>query len=268
MALVCDQLGFQYPGSRAEPIFAGLNLTIEPGRVTAILGPNGSGKSTLVRLMLGLLRPTQGIVKLGDVSVHAMDELRRARALVLIPQQPRVAFAFRALDIAAMGAGELLAAPHARSMAREVLESLGLTQQASVPFSQLSVGQQQLVVLGRALVQIQAADRLNPGKPLFLLADEPVSAMDPKHTLLTASVFQSLARAGHGVVVVLHDLNLALAQSEQAVLLGPTGQIAAQGTTQEVLHSETIEQVFGVRMVQLHDPVSDAQAIVAVAPQD
>ena len=295
MTLRCTDLCFSYRRSyrRSDSprVLDGISLEITPGTVTTILGPNGSGKSTLVRLLLGLLKPLSGSVMLDRCEVQRIPEPQRAAQLVYIPQRPSVAFAFSVRDIVAMGAGQRVSPSGARAIATEVLESLAMTELCDMPFSELSVGQQQRVVLARALAQCRQSSKAQPQKPVFLLADEPVSAMDPRHAFETMAVLAKLARdgvgtgagagagseagvggmgggeSGVGVVVVLHDLTTALQRADRVLLLDSHGRPAAQGSPDSALRAELIEQVFGVRSVHLQDAASGIRAIIPTGPR-
>ena len=230
---------------------------------------------------------------LDGCEVQRIPEPRRAAQLVYIPQRPSVAFAFSVRDIVAMGAGQRVSPSGARAIATEVLESLAMTELCDMPFSELSVGQQQRVVLARALTQCRQSSKVQPQKPVFLLADEPVSAMDPRHAFETMAVLARLARdgvgagtgagagaeagigsvgdgggvGGVGVVVVLHDLTTALQRADRVLLLDSHGRPAAQGSPDSALRTELIEQVFGVRSVRLQDAASGSSAIIPTGPR-
>ena len=266
MALVCSDLCFAYHKSHAPPVLDGIALTLEPGTITAILGPNGSGKSTLVRLLLGILTPTGGSVELDGREVHAIPEPARAARLVYIPQRPSVAFAFSVLDIVSMGPAQHHSPATARQIANSVLERLAMTEMGKVPFSELSVGQQQRVILARALAQLEPGQTSTHKHPMFLLADEPTSAMDPRHALETLAVLKARSCDGVGLAVVLHDLTAAMRLADRVALLDQSGHLVACGCTGSVLTTSRIEQVFGVRSVLLRDADSGIRAVLPIEP--
>jgi iron complex transport system ATP-binding protein len=232
-------LSFGYLARR--PVLREVSLALEPGAVTAIVGPNGAGKSTLVRLLLGILEPGAGQVLLDGVAVGAIPHRQRARRLAYVPQRPSVAFAFSVRQYVELGG---FAAPGvARAAADAALESAELAERADDPFPTLSAGQQQRAAMARAIVQLNGS----AGSTSALLADEPVSAMDPRHALRAMGLLRSLAARGAAVGVVLHDLGLALRFCDRAAVLDAGGRLASAGPAASTLTPAVLDPVFGVR---------------------
>lgn len=254
MDLVAHNASFAY--RRARPVLAGVTASFPRGAVTAIVGPNGVGKTTLLRLLAGVRPPTAGSVTLGDRPVASIPERERARHLAYLAQRPDLAFAFTVERVVAFGA---FAGGSADGRARAALERVGLADRADDLFAELSVGQQQLASLARALVQLDAGD--GP----YLLADEPMSAMDPAHALHAGGLLRERAASGVGVVVILHDLTQALALADRALLLDPSGTVAGDGAAREVLTPERLAPVFRVRFDLLTLPGGSA-ALVPLEP--
>lgn len=244
MALAVAGLSFAY--HPRAPVLREVSAAFEPGSVTAVVGPNASGKTTLLRLLLGLLRPSAGEVRLGDRAVHTMSEPERARSLAYIPQRPSTAFGFSVLDVVAMGCGPAVGAGRARGLASARLETVGLVARASEPFSELSAGQQQRVLLARALAQLDGVSG-----PSALLADEPTSAMDPRHAIAAMEAIRAQAGEGHSVVVVLHDLTAAARFCDRALLLDAQGSVARAGPAAECLDPAVLAGVFEVEFLRL-----------------
>ena len=268
MALLVDSLSFAYrPGT---PVLQDVAARFEPGLVTAILGPNGSGKSTLLRCMLGLLKPDAGSVRLDGRSIHALPEPERARVMAYIPQRPSVAFGFSVADIVALGCGTRTPAAAARAASASALRAVGLTDRAGEPFAELSMGQQQRAVLARAVAQLHASEAADhPPEPTAhraLLADEPTSAIDPRHAIEAMRLLRAEAAGGRVVVVVLHDLTAALRSADRVLLLDQTGRVAAQGPASEALDSATLRRVFAIDFTRLSDADTGAEAIVPTVP--
>lgn len=234
MPIVVDRVSFAYTPTR--PVLAEVDLTFARG-VTAILGPNGCGKSTLLKLMLGLLTPGSGSVHLGNASqpLHAQPHAWRARRLVYVPQRASPALAFSVQEYIAMGACD-------RSAIDGALERLELRDRADEPLPRLSAGQQQRATLARALAQ-------HTPETIAILADEPVSAMDPRHALVGLDELRARA-ASSVIVIVLHDLAQARRVADHVVLLSAAGRVAASGSADEVLTPERLERVFDVPFVE------------------
>ncbi len=258
MSLNTNNLSFAY--HPATPVLRDITTTFQPGHLTAILGPNGSGKSTLLRLMLGLLKPSAGSVRINSRDVHAMHEPDRACAIAYIPQRPSVAFGFSVTDIVALGCGPRTPAATARAATASALDAVGLTDRAAEPFTELSMGQQQRAVLARAIAQLRANQR--DDTPQARLADEPTSAMDPRHAIEAMQLLRAEAKRGRAVVVVLHDLTAALRFADRVLLLDQTGSIATQGPTAETLDPTALSRVFEVGFTRLIDPATGTQALI------
>ncbi len=219
-------------------VLDGVSMDLAPGEILAICGPNGAGKTTLLRICAGVLQPKSGSVTLGESRIHRMPPTRRARHLALIAQHPQVAFSYSVAQIVAMGRFAATR-PHRKEVLR-ALERVELHDRADEPFAQLSAGQRQRAALARALLQIE-----DPGFQGFLLADEPFSAMDPRHVLRAIDLIRALARERSvGVAIVLHDLNLALRLCDRTLVLGSCGRVFADGPSDRVIPSEALRRAF------------------------
>ncbi len=245
MTLAASSVDFAY--RRRRPVLRGVDLEIEPGRVTAIVGPNASGKSTLLRLLLGRLAPTGGRVALDDRPVRRIPPRELAKRVAFVPQSPTLSFSYSVEQVIRFGLLSMgRAAPPA--VIERVLERLDIAGRASDAYTELSVGLQQRVALARALAQLHAAPR---DEPRYLLADEPTSALDPRHALGVIELLAELAGEGVGVAVVLHDLSVALRVADDALVLDETGAPAAHGPAPETLTPEVLRPVFGVRFARV-----------------
>lgn len=251
MNLRAKDVSFRYSDDRPM-VLRDVDAVLVPGVVTVIVGPNGAGKSTLLRLLAGVMAPTKGEIRLGDQSLRAMSARARAARVAYVSQRGATAFAFSARQVVAMGRYAVGASDAAVTRALAEMEA---DQIADEPLGTLSAGQQQRIGLARALAQLD-------GSPngAWLLADEPVSAMDPAHALTAMQVMSALAARGIGVVVVLHDLTLAARFAQSVVLMHDGGGVAAAGEPGEVLSDARLRPVFGVRFARLH--VDGVTAIV------
>jgi iron complex transport system ATP-binding protein len=227
------------PTSRGE-VVRGVSLDLRPGTVTAILGPNGAGKSTLLRLLLGTLRPGRGRITLAGEDVASIDAWRRAGAVAYIGQRAALAGPMtvrRVVELGRHAVGDSSAAVD------RAMERAGVTDLAGQTLETLSVGQQQRVGMARVMAQLEGP----PGAlGKTLLADEPVSAMDPRHSMEALRLLKDLAGEGVAVAVVLHDLTLALRFADSALLLDRDGAQAAAGSVADVLTPAVLEPVYGV----------------------
>lgn len=251
MTLIADSVAFAYP--KGPRVLTGVSCAIEPGSVTAIVGPNGAGKSTLVRLLAGLRNPDQGQVHLHDRKLSSFSQRQRAQRIAFLEQRPSLAFDFSVLRVVSFGAftGERDCA-----LITDALDRFELSDIQDKPFASLSVGQQQRTAFARAWVQIAGRN------DAYLLADEPCSAMDPRHTIQTMHAMRELARSGLGVGVVIHDLNTASQFSDRAIVLDERGFVASHGTVEEAMTPEVLSRVFQVQIDRLELPEHAAMLVV------
>ena len=235
-----QEVSFAY--HRNVPVISGVSGAIEPGLMHALIGPNAAGKSTLLRLMLGELIPGAGAgrVIMGGVSVGRMAASKRAACISYVPQRASATFAFSVADVVRMGRFALQRDDAAVAQAMAACE---LDEIATRPFDQLSAGQQQRVLLGRAMAQAAGQGRL-------MLLDEPTSALDLAHVHRTMAHLHELARGGLAVVTVLHDLNLAARYADRVWLLDQ-GRLAAAGSWRDVLTPQRLEPVYRVQIRQV-----------------
>lgn len=254
MALIAHELGFAYP--RAPRVLRAVSCVIAPGALTAIVGPNGAGKSTLVRLLAGLRTPDQGRVAIDDAPLSAMPAPARARRVAFIEQRPDLAFDFSVLKVVSFGA---YASGSDCAHIDNALDRFELRPITHKPYGALSVGQQQRVSLARAWVQTGARP------DAYLLADEPCSAMDPRHTLQAMHALRELSRSGVGVGVVLHDLSIAARFADRALVLAPDGTLRGEGPADETLTEHVLSDVFELPIARYDLP--DAPPVLVARDQ-
>ena len=226
-------------------VLDGIALDLPAGRVTAVVGPNGAGKTTLLRAIVGAVRPEAGGVLLDGVRTDRVRPGALARRIAYVSQQPGAAFGFRAREVVAMGRFGVGAS---RAAVDRAIATLGLGSIADRPIDRLSVGQRQRVALARALAQLDRKDARSGGgaHPRWLLLDEPLSALDPMHAMRVTGLVRALADDGLGVVVVLHDLTVALRAADRAAVLGPGGALLGEAPAGEALTPENLERAYGV----------------------
>ena len=223
------------------------DLSIRPGRSTAIVGPNGAGKSTLLKAALGLIPAASG-----EVQFYG-EPLKKVRSRVAyVPQRESVDWDFpvSARDVVAMGLYKKIGwclpvrARH-RRMADEALADVGLADFAGRQISQLSGGQQQRVFLARALAQ----------KAELHLMDEPFASVDAATEQAILTLLRRLKDQGGTVVCVHHDLDTVAEYFDDVVLLNM--RVVAQGPASEVLTPDTPRKTYGARLTLLDEAVVD-----------
>ena len=227
-----------YPG---RPVLKGVDLELRPGEVLAVLGPNGCGKSTLLRAANGLLHRTGGEVLLDGVPLESMTAKEIARKAAYLPQSRPVP-SLTAGRMVLHGRFPHLSYPRRYRQEDNQAVSRALawadaSDLANRPMGELSGGQRQKVYLAMALAQDAPT----------LLMDEPTTFLDVGHQLEVTAMARRLAEEGRAVVMVLHDLPLALRWADDIALLS-VGRLAAYGTAEEVYASGRLDRVFGVAL--------------------
>jgi iron complex transport system ATP-binding protein len=211
-------------GLARAPALAALCFTVAPGTVAALTGPNGAGKSTLLRALAGLSGGP------GTVALRG-DPLAPGRFAYLPPSR-EAPFAISARDVVSLG----LPRPDAHAVGH-ALARVDAADLAGRPLTRLSTGERARVLLARALV----------AAPPLLLLDEPTANLDPAHALLVARLLREEAARGAIVLFASHDLALARAHGDEALVLSG-GALIAHGPAREVLAGAVLARVFGVAL--------------------
>jgi iron complex transport system ATP-binding protein len=222
-------------------VLDGVDAALKPGEVTAVLGPNGAGKSTLLGCLAGLRRPDRGTVLLDGAPLAEMAPRARARRIGYLPQSAETAWPIEARILVGLGRTPFIGA---RGLSAEdamvidaALEEAGARDLADRIVTTLSGGERARVLIARALA----------GEPDWLLADEPLTGLDPGHQLDAAELFRTLARERDcGVVVTLHDLSLAARMADRVLVLAE-GRVLADGPPGEALSPAVLARAYGIR---------------------
>ncbi len=225
-----------------------VSLALEPGRITALCGPNGAGKSSLLQCLAGLLEPDSGSVMLDESALRALHPRARAQAIGYLPQDGEVAWDVAVRSLVALG--RLPHGDRGTAQVAAAIAALDLGALADRPVSRLSGGEKARALLARVLA----------GEPQWILADEPLAALDLSHQLALLKHLRRAAQAGAGVVLVLHDLALAMNHADRVVVLD-RGTKAADGAPDSALSAAIIDRVWGVTARWLGEP--GARALVA-----
>ena len=247
-------------GYGKKAVIEDISFSLQPGRLMALLGPNGSGKSTLLRAISGVVDTYKGGVFAGEFSLTRADPREVARRVGVVPQGARLPPGFTAIEIVLMGRAPYLDwAGRVReedvAFAHSALEMAGAAQFTGRFAHQLSAGEQQRIVLARALAQ---------NTPILLL-DEPTTHLDLYYQLETLQTVRRLASEhGLAVLMALHDLNLAFRFSDDVLVLN-SGRQAACGVTRDTLSEDLIKNVFQVEVEFIHPRT---QKLVLIKPDE
>lgn len=224
-----------------KPILDDLNVEAPAGQITGVLGPNAAGKTTLLRTMVGLIKPSAGEVAFEGRPISSMRAMERARKIGFVPQRFRSDVPFVVHEVVSMGARQR-GGIESNVAVEQAIQDCQLSEQANRPFANLSVGQQQRVVIARALAQVSS--------PGVLILDEPLAALDLKYAATILELLKKRAAAGDTVIMSLHDLGLASSICDQAWLLDQ-GRLVAAGEPAQVLAEDQLESVYGARFERL-----------------
>ncbi|HUF27191.1 MAG TPA: ABC transporter ATP-binding protein [Gemmatimonadaceae bacterium] len=245
----------RYP--RADhPAVRGVSFAAPRGHITAVVGPNGSGKSTLVRALIGRLPLASGRVLVDGDDAAAMDGRSLARRVAVVTQREEPVFPLDVRDFVALGrfphrgAWRAASADDARAVDRAV-ERSGIGDLVGRRTDELSGGEWQRVRIARALAQDAPA----------LVLDEPTTFLDVAHEMGVFELLDALARAGHAVLLVSHQLNLVARFAATLVLLHE-GTVAALGPPADVMRGPVLEPVYQWPLVVIRDAAVGAPALV------
>lgn len=240
-------------------ILDGVSLSLQPGRFLAAIGPNGAGKSSLLSIMSGLWKPDSGRVLLNGRAISDYRPAERARHCAVMRQDNSRPAGMTVLEAVELGRVARGGGEDAKNIAWAMLEQMNLADLASRDCARLSGGEWQRVAFARTVVQISGADGAG-----VLLLDEPVSSLDPSHQHELLAAAQQLARAGHAVLAILHDLNLTAHYADEVALLS-AGRIRACGPAAEMMKPETLSDIYGCRVVEVRD--GGQRALVSLPPE-
>ena len=238
MRFETTDLVIKYPGQN-RPALNGVNMSAPSGNFYAVLGPNGSGKSTLMKGLLGIAKADQGRALIAERNVSNWDRKALARVIGVVSQSETVSFPITVREMVGMGRyphlGPLEGEGSEDKVAiHEALEVCDVTHLVNRDLSTLSGGELQRVRIARALAQ----------EPMALILDEPTSSLDIKHAMEILELLKQSVASGLTVILTTHGLDLAARFSDRMLLLSE-GQVAAEGTPDEVVNEETLADVYG-----------------------
>ncbi|MCX6542612.1 MAG: ABC transporter ATP-binding protein [Actinobacteria bacterium] len=222
--------------------------TIKPGDWLCLIGPNGAGKSSILRAVAGLAAHT-GEINVDGSPLRLRAPRRRAELVAYVPQSPVLPDEMLAFEYVLLGRNPYVSyfggeSAHDRAMVHNVLRRLDLDQFADRELGSLSGGEQQRLVIARALAQ----------EAPILLLDEPTSALDIGHQQQALELVDRLRREnGLTVISAMHDLTLAGLYADRLALLHE-GHLVITGTAAQVLRAETLAEFYGVSVTVHHEP--------------
>ncbi len=232
-------VSFGYSG---KPVLEGLDLAVQKGEIVTLLGPNGSGKSTLIKIMVGVLTPSEGHILYNGEDIGRFGMRRLAREIAYVPQIHKSAFPYSVMDIALMGR-----IPHKTfffkyteedlEIAHDALRRLSILHLADRPYTEISGGERQLAIVARALTQ---------GARTFIL-DEPASGLDYGNQLRLLEQIAELSQEGYTFIKSTHSPEHALWIADRAVMI-KDGLVMADGPCEAVVNDENLFRLYDARV--------------------
>ncbi len=240
LQLTAEELSKSFRGRR---VVNNVSLTVGEGEVVGLLGPNGAGKTTIFHIVVGLIRPDTGRVRLNGIDLTEFPMYLRVRhGLTYLPQEPSV---FRKLtveqNILAVAETLPLTGKQRQEQLEELLNLLGLTHLRKHLAYTLSGGERRRLEIARALVI----------SPKFMLLDEPFSGIDPITVLEIQKIVRGLKAAGIGVLITDHNVRETLRVTDRANIIH-NGKIFRSGTPQELEADPEVRRIYLGDHFQLH----------------
>ncbi|MBT5187886.1 MAG: ABC transporter ATP-binding protein [Kordiimonadaceae bacterium] len=232
-------------------ILKNISADVNRGEIVGLIGPNGAGKSSLLRSILGLVQMKSGEVFIDGTDLKDLSLKKRAQKMSYAAQGAPVHWPLTVEHIVALGRVPHLNPWQKLSVDDEIaidyaIERTDCSSLRGRLVTTLSGGERARVLLARVLAT---------GAP-YVLADEPVASLDPAHQLQVMGILKNLSNNNHGVMVVMHDLSLALRYCDRIILLNE-GQMLGQDTPDVILNDENLRDVFGIRASRWADNGED-----------
>lgn len=233
-------------------ILSKINLSIPVNKFSVLLGRNGSGKSTLFNIIAGLLKHKQGSVKLLDKETNFLTYAQRAKLIGFLPQFHKAVFPFEVRDVILTGRAAFSGIRPSKDDYEKVnkaIGEIGITHLADRPYTELSGGEQQLVMIARILVQ----------NPSVIILDEPTNHLDVYHQTHLLKILKRLSRNSYTIIAIMHDPNLAFLHADQfffmknKTIISPSG---VKGHYDEAFLKEVYDVDFEIV------PVNDKKIVV------
>ena len=249
MKLKIEDLSFEIDNTK---ILKNINFEITKGEFVGIIGPNGCGKSTLLKNIYNILTPTKGSIYIDNTSINDFSSKELAKKISTLTQHSAGDFDFSIIDIVLMGRyahSSMFSSTSKKDMeiAKKALNKVGLSHFESRSFLSLSGGEQQRVMIARAIA----------GENDFFILDEPTNHLDIRYQLEIMDIMKSLNIT---MFSAIHDMNIAATYCDKLVLL-EKGKIISIGTPTEVLTKDNFNNIFGVEVYLSTNPYTNKLAI-------
>jgi iron complex transport system ATP-binding protein len=235
-------------GYGKRTVLSDINLEVNTGEIVCLIGPNGVGKTTLFKAILGLKKPTNGSIFLNGIDVSRWNHKEFARCIAYVPQAHNTPFPFSVLDVVLFGRTAHLGSFDSpgrkdRVIADECLDILNISHLRNQPFTQLSGGERQMVIIARALAQ----------QPQFLVLDEPTSNLDFGNQVKVLNHINELKNKSLGIFMATHSPDHAFMCASKVVIVH-NGGLMRFGDPETIITEESLKKVYGVDVLVINSP--------------
>jgi len=238
-------------GYPEKEVLRNLELNLPKGQFSALIGPNGSGKSTFVKYLIKGLQPLPHTLYLGNKDITKIKQEENATLISTVNQTNHLPTGFSVFEITQMGQYN-----QKINDKENVLKALALTHTLKFKdqmINTLSIGQQQMVLLARAICQNTET----------IVLDEPFNNLDINHTQLLLKILKDLIQNENKTIFcIMHDLNLVLSYFDYCFLLGKNGKIYSQGTPEETITQESLKSVYEINAKFIINPETSKKIII------
>ena len=252
MSVRCESIDINL---NKREILKNISIEVKEKEILSIIGPNGAGKSTLLRSLAGDINPTNGNIFYDEININQIDIQERAFTRSVMSQLQPIAFDFSVKEIVEMGwidRGESKYADQFDDAVQEVILKCGVKDLIDRNFNTLSGGEQRRIHFARTLLQLWRPS--NSSDPKYLFLDEPTANLDLTYEIKLLNIVKDVAQEGAGVILVLHDLNLAAKFSDKVAIL-KGGLLIDIGLPKDILKSTLLSDVYEIKVEVKNDPL-------------
>ena len=228
-----------------QSIIKEVSFELTQNSITTIIGPNGAGKSTLIKAIAGDIATQHGSITFnGKIIDPQVSSPERARSIAVLPQLSLLNFPYTCIEVVLLGR-----IPHAtgvvidQEIAQQCLRKVDMEQFADRTYPELSGGEKQRIQIARVLAQVWREQDSTESRMLIL--DEPISALDLGHQHMLMNLLLEFTQQNTTILMVLHDLNTAIAYSDRLIAM-LDGNLIANGNIEDVVKPDMMKQLFGI----------------------
>lgn len=223
-------------------IFRDVSFSLERGDILSVIGPNGAGKSTLMNCLAGLQKASEGQVLIGSQDIQSAPVEQVARLVGYMQQSVSIVYDYTVQDVVLMGRAPYIStmklpSEEDRRISREAIEKMGITHLAGRPYTELSGGERQQVMIARLLAQ----------QPSLIIMDEPTSALDFGNQQRTIQMIRMLAQRGFAIIMTTHNPDHAIMLGGMVATIDRAGRFQC-GAADQVLTDENLSELYGVKI--------------------